>query len=177
MSDSQDTQTNLTAPPTARRACGGHPLGPLVRRVSHPKSLRTRLLAALILVGCLTLLALGVWLRPDRSGLGTHQQLGLPPCALVQFAGIPCPTCGMTTAFAYTVRGQWVSGFLAQPFAFMLGIATILCVPLSAQALLTGRTWQVNWYRLSPNRTMVVVIVFFVLAWGFKIIRHLALNG
>ena len=145
--------------------------------MSHPSALRVRLLALLALISCIAALMLAAWLIPDRRGVGTHRQLGLPPCGLVQFAGIPCPTCGMTTAFAHTVRGRWISGLLAQPFAFVLAVGTFLCIPLSAQVLISAKTWRVNWYRISLNRTMFAIIAFFVLSWGFKIVRHLALNG
>ena len=35
--------------------------------------------------------------------MGTHQQLGLPPCNFVTLTGYPCPACGMTTSFALLV--------------------------------------------------------------------------
>ena len=143
----------------------------------HPRPLQVRLLASVVLIGCIAALMLAVWLKPDVRGVGTHQQLGLPACSLVRFAGIPCPTCGMTTAFAYTIRGRWIAGLLAQPFAFVLALGIFLCIPLSAQALISAKTWRVNWYRVSPNRTMFVIIAFFLLSWGFKIIRHLAFSG
>ncbi len=130
-----------------------------------------------MLAGCVVLLGLASWLRPDEQGVGTHQQLGLPPCSLVQYGGIPCPTCGMTTAFASTVRGHWLAAVLTQPLGFALALVSILCVPLSLAVLITGKVWRINWYRISPNRVAFGILVFFGLAWGFKIIRHLALNG
>ena len=63
------------------------------------------------------------------------------------------------------------------PFGFALALVGILCVPLSLAVLISGKVWRINWYRISPNRVVVGVLAFFVLAWGFKIIRHLALNG
>ena len=42
-------------------------------------------------------------LEPDPRGFGTHTQLGLAPCAFARITGRPCPTCGMTTAFAWFV--------------------------------------------------------------------------
>ena len=83
----------------------------------------------------------------------------------------------MTTAFACTVRGRWPAAVLAQPFGFVAALGSILCVPLSLAVLISGKVWRINWYRISPNRVAVGVLVFFALAWGFKIIRHLALNG
>ncbi len=130
-----------------------------------------------MLAGCTVLVGLATWLRPDERGMGTHEQLGLAPCSLVQYGGIPCPTCGMTTAFANTVKGRWLAAVMAQPFGFAAALVSILCVPLSLAVLISGKVWRINWYRISPNRVVVGILAFFVLAWGFKIIRHLALSG
>ena len=45
-------------------------------------------------------------LDPNPSGLGTHRQLGLPPCTALVLWDIRCPMCGMTTAWAHLVRGR-----------------------------------------------------------------------
>lgn len=174
MADPRETPTIPPSPPYARPASGEHPLGPLLRRMPHPRPWSARLVAAAVLAGCVAVLGLALWMQPDRHGVGTHRQLGLPPCSLVQVAGIPCPTCGMTTAFAHLVRGRAASAFLTQPFAFLLAVAVVLCVPLSLQVLWTAKTWRINWYRLSPNRVASAILVLFLLSWGYKVLHHLA---
>lgn len=54
----------------------------------------------------LSLLATAASLRPDPRGQGTHEQLGLPPCTFRVLFGKRCPSCGMTTAWAYFMQGQ-----------------------------------------------------------------------
>src|SRR5947209_2100708 len=49
--------------------------------------------AGTVLIG---LLATAACLTPSPRGMGTHQQLGLPPCTVVQWFGVRCPSCGMT---------------------------------------------------------------------------------
>src|SRR5262245_31491696 len=56
--------------------------------------------------GVIAVLALARWLEPSPLGYGTHRQLGLLPCSFRRITGYPCPSCGMTTAFAWFVRGQ-----------------------------------------------------------------------
>lgn len=146
-----------------------HPLGRLVYRVRSRKPAVARTIAALILAACIALLAAAVWIQPDTRGLGSHQQFGMPPCASIVLFGIPCPTCGMTTAFAHTVRGELGSAFFVQPAGFMLALATIAAATLSLAALLTGKVWHVNWYRVPPTRVTIAVLLVVLGGWIFKI--------
>lgn len=72
-------------------------------------------------VACLVLLVIPAvfataWvLVPDPSGMGTHQQLGFPPCAFLKATGLVCPQCGLTTSFALLVRGRLEEAFRANP--------------------------------------------------------------
>src|SRR3954447_16098360 len=59
----------------------------------------TRLVLAGVAVCLGTVLGVACWLRPDPRGMGTHQQLGLPPCTFYLYTDVPCPSCGMTTSF------------------------------------------------------------------------------
>jgi hypothetical protein len=54
-------------------------------------------------------------LVPDPSGLGTHRQLGLPPCGFLAWTGLRCPSCGMTTAMAWMTRGRIDRALEANP--------------------------------------------------------------
>ena len=53
------------------------------------------------------LLVIAAWLQPESSGMGTHRQLGLPPCTFLVLFGIPCPSCGMTTSWSHFMRGEF----------------------------------------------------------------------
>ncbi len=52
------------------------------------------------------LFAIAARLTPNPSGLGTHQQLGLPPCSFQFYLSLPCPTCGFTTTWALIMHGR-----------------------------------------------------------------------
>lgn len=74
-----------------------------------------------------TVLGVAFWLSPNEEGSGTHTQLGLPPCGYLVATGRPCLTCGMTTAFAFAVRGRVFRALDANPsglvlFALLLGV-------------------------------------------------------
>jgi len=101
----------------------------------------------------LALLATAAWLTPSPRGLGTHQQLGLPPCTIVAWFGIRCPSCGMTTAWAHLLRGQVVSALRANAGGAMLALAAAVCGPWLLGSGLRGR-WLV-----SPPREMLTLAV------------------
>lgn len=74
-------------------------------------------------------------LTPDPRGLGTHQQLGLPPCSMRLLFGIPCPSCGMTTSWSYFSRGDFqlsvftnFAGFLLACLAILMGVLAIASI-------------------------------------------------
>ena len=105
------------------------------------------------------MLALSTWLEPDPRGFGTHQQFGTGPCGMLIQTGLPCPTCGMTTAFAHTVRGQWGRAFWVQPAGFVLALATMICVGGAGWVLVRGRWPVVNLFWVTPFRLFLALLV------------------
>jgi hypothetical protein len=87
----------------------------------------------------LALLAVASQLEPNLSGLGTHQQLGLPPCSFRLIFGARCPACGMTTSWAYFARGHWADSMAVNLGGFLLALASLLGAGLLARAAWTGR--------------------------------------
>ena len=132
-----------------------------------------RLWAGLLLLGSAGVLALGAYLRPDPRGFGTHTQLGTGPCGMLIMTGYPCPTCGMTTAFAHTVRGQWLRAFWAQPAGFVLAVGTIVATGVAAWTLVRGRWPRVQIPALSPYRLFAGLLVLLLGSWVFKIVAGL----
>ena len=78
--------------------------------------------AAVLLAG---VLGLARALVPDPRGYGTHTQLGLRPCAFATLSGRLCPTCGMTTAYAWFVRGRIDRSWRANPAGCLLAVLSI----------------------------------------------------
>lgn len=116
-------------------------------------------------------LALGMMLTPDPRGLGTHEALGLPPCAFRYVTGLPCPGCGMTTAVTHAAHGHFIRSFLTQPAGFVLGVALWCTVPIMVYA---------GWRRLpvaavvprAPRHPWgwgVVAIPLLLVAWAYKL--------
>ncbi|MDZ4755226.1 MAG: DUF2752 domain-containing protein [Phycisphaerae bacterium] len=137
--------------------------------VSGRRNPGRRSAALIVFVGAIALLAMAAWLSPDRSGLGTHHQLGLPPCNWVTAAGVPCPTCGMTTAFAAAADGDLLASLRAQPFGCVLAIATAAAAVVAAFVAATGGGLGGHLLRLVTPRVGWFILVFALAAWLYKI--------
>lgn len=152
-----------------RQDDGPHPLGPLVE-LSPDRSGLTRLIAVGVFVGSMTILGVAWWLHANPKGVGTHRQLGLRPCGFLVTTGLPCPTCGMTTAFANAARGHLLQAVWAQPMGAMLAILTAVLACVAVVVMITGRRLEINWYRINPMRVLVAGIVLFLGSWVFKLV-------
>ena len=131
--------------------------------------LRGRLLAVLLAGMALTVLLVAAHLVPDGRGYGTHEGLGMAPCGFYQQYGIPCAGCGMTTSFAYAVRGRLIAAFIAQPFGLILCLGTAAAFWSAIYVAATGRPAYLL-LRFVPGRVHAVLWPSLTLAaWAWKI--------
>jgi hypothetical protein len=129
-------------------------------------------LALGVSAGCFALLVIASRLRPDGRGVGTHEQLGLAPCSSVALFGVPCPTCGFTTSFAYFVRGNWLMSLYNQPAGFLTAVLALAVAWAGLYVAVTGtRPYRLVTGRVRPSHVMVGAMVL-VLAWAWKIVLH-----
>jgi hypothetical protein len=99
---------------------------------------------ALLLLGVLVMVAVGLYLTPDPAGHGTHQQLGLPPCTIYYLTGRPCPSCGLTTSVSAILHGQFGLAWRANPMGFLIVAAAGAVALNSLFALLWGRSVRIE---------------------------------
>ena len=116
-----------------------------------------------------TALAIARLLTPAPGGMGTHQQLVLPPCTFRVLTGHGCPGCGLTTAFAQLARGELHLAWQANPMGVLFYAMTVISVPV----FLFG-FWQPQ--RLSTVLHSTQVLGFLVLlllgmlgAWAVRL--------
>ncbi|MGA0173329.1 MAG: DUF2752 domain-containing protein [Phycisphaerales bacterium] len=134
-----------------------------------PLAVGERLVAAGIAAAAVSPLAVAAWLEPSASGVGTHQQLGLPACGWIAGMGIPCPSCGMTTAFAFAARGSVLEAFATQPAGALLALmAAIVAVIATWTACSGSRSWELLWSAMGRRFWWGLVAVA-ALAWVYKI--------
>lgn len=111
-----------------------------------------------------TVLGLAIALEPATQGHGTHEQLGLPPCQHLVRTGEPCMSCGMTTAFAFTVRGRFLPAIEANAMGLVLCLLTVLGFAWSARCLVRARDPLAWLYGTSWGRWVPIALVALILA-------------
>lgn len=116
-----------------------------------------------------SVLGVARWLEPDPRGYGTHTQLGLAPCLFAQVTGYRCPSCGMTTAFAWFVRGGFERSWRANPAGCALAPVCAGLIPW----LLAGAAWgrPVGCRSLEPPLLALVVLMVMLslLTWSLRL--------
>ncbi|WP_145173445.1 DUF2752 domain-containing protein [Rubripirellula lacrimiformis] len=115
------------------------PIDPATNRFRARSDWFLRALMGLTAILPIGLLGVAGSLRPNSAGLGTHQQLGLPPCSMRVIFGIRCPACGMTTSWSYFTRGQWPASAEANIAGFLLALIAVAFSPIAIRAAITGR--------------------------------------
>ena len=148
--------------PTISPVAGPRPASPRV-----PVS--ERVLAALASAACLALLILSARLDPEPAGHGTHTQLGLPACGWVIGFGRPCPTCGMTTAFAHAAHGRLWSSLVAQPAGAFLALLTACGVWIGAYIAATGSRVGRLCARMLAPRWLWAFAGLAAASWAYKL--------
>ncbi len=129
----------------------------------------SRWVSALLLAASSALLAVGVQLDADRSGYGTHVQLGLPPCGFLASCGVPCATCGMTTAFTHAVHGSLLAALVVQPTGALFALLVAIVAIVSGYALICGVCLAPLGHWLWRPRSALLLGAIVVGSWAYKI--------
>ena len=166
MPDPAATAPRLAGPSADWAAAGRSPVAAAMA------SRDVRITSGILAAACLALLSVAWWLDPSSEGLGTHTQLGLSECGWITSADMPCPTCGMTTAFSHAADGDLAASFIAQPFGMILAVATGIVVVVGGFTAATGSTLAPFLAGMVGPRVGWLALVLLLLAWGWKIVDH-----
>src|SRR5207245_5612921 len=113
-------------------------------------------------------LGLAKTLEPDPRGFGTHVQLGLRPCAFVSLTGRLCPTCGMTTAFAWFMRGRIDRSWQANPAGCLFAL---LSIPLMGWFVASAVRDEPVGSRSLTGPLMGLLVAGLILSLAFWLVR------
>jgi hypothetical protein len=115
-----------------------------------------------IALGLVAVFVIAILLNPYQGGetwrMGTHTQLGLPPCTFKTLTGLPCPSCGMTTSFALLVRGDVRHSMQANWVGTLLAVLWMAIIPWSILSAALGRPL----FMISIERTLTKLVIGFV---------------
>lgn len=120
----------------------------------------------------------GLWLYPyDADGnalrLGTHQQLGLPPCTFKEMVGVPCPSCGMTSSFSLLLHGDVLNSLKANFAGTALVTFGLFFVPWALASAFLRRFVFIRALEIVVFRLAVIFLVVLFGRWGVVVILDL----
>lgn len=129
-----------------------------------------RWFCAFLLVATVGMIGGAFVLTPHPVGLEAHLRV-LSPCLFRVFTGLPCPFCGMTTAFTYMARGDVGAAFRSHVLGPAAYVAAWVLLLAALRGLVRGR-------RPLPELAMSgrfyrAVIAVVVIAWAVNIARAL----
>ncbi len=119
------------------------------------------------------ILTLAYYVKPEAQGFGSHKQLSLPECGWITQKNMPCPTCGMTTAYSLTVRGRLIRALITQPAGCLLALTHLALTFLLSIVAIYGKYPQsfVIWANYHALRLLFVAVIIVVAGWGWTILR------
>lgn len=121
---------------------------------------------SVLLVALVVVALAGV--TPDARGYNTHTQLGMAPCGWPTAYGMPCPTCGCTTAACMVVHGHWLDAVVTQPFGAVLALLGIALALHAGYCLLQRRSFVDLFVRLPIWWVVVWLLGLALVAWAYK---------
>ncbi len=131
-----------------------------------------RLLLVGAAIATVAVFAVASLLEPEPREVGTHEQLGLAPCSFRLLTGLPCLSCGMTTSFAYFVRGDFGRALRCHTGATLLAAAL---VPTPPACLLLAAMGRRSWLRRLSRVGLAIIMVVAGLSlaeWAVRVCLH-----
>ncbi|MEO1511371.1 MAG: DUF2752 domain-containing protein [Planctomycetota bacterium] len=122
----------------------------------------------MIAVGCLALLIVSAGLSPSDAGHGTHTRLGLPACGWAVAFDAPCPTCGMTTAFAHAATADGWASLSAQPAGAAMAVLTAAGLFGGLHGALGGARVEGVFAWMVTKPALVTASAVVLVAWAWK---------
>ncbi len=129
---------------------------------------KDRVAAGVVAAAAITVTCLLASVSPDPRGIGTHERLGMTECGWPLHYGIPCPTCGCTTAACLVVHGRPFAAFATQPFGAAVAIVGLLIGAHALLCLVRARSFADLLVRLPLRRLLLVALAGLLLGWWYK---------
>jgi hypothetical protein len=144
------------------------------KALARGRSLEHWVLLAGALAGFLILVLLGLFVTPDPRGYGTHTHLGLPQCMTIEWWGIPCPGCGVTTSMCLAAHGRLLEALHNQPLGLACALGLVFAPFWALVQHRAGRDLYVEAGRLMLRPWLIGggVLVAGSWIWKLGLVRH-----
>ncbi len=143
------------------------PSPPAAAPPARQVAIRDRVAGVLLAAGALTPLLIAAGLNANPQGHGTHLQLGMAPCGFLVASGLPCGTCGMTTAFTHAADGNLLAAAAVQPAGALLALLCAVAALIGTYTAFTGMALTRLLGQLARGRVVLIAIAVFLAAWGY----------
>jgi hypothetical protein len=125
-----------------------------------------------VVIGLVLVFVVAARINPYRSDgtaqqMATHLQLGLPECNFVTVTGMPCPSCGLTTSFALTIRADAANAARANWVGMLLACLCLAVIPWGVASALVGRALFVRSLERTILGVISVLFVLLLLRWAW----------
>jgi hypothetical protein len=133
-------------------------------------ALWVRATLAAMALGLMGLFALALWLKPyDSDGrplrMETHRQLGLPECTFYRMTRLPCPSCGMTTSFAFWVRADLWNSLRANAVGTLMAAFFLALIPWNLASAARGRLIGVRSWERTLTGLVAAFLILLLVRW------------
>jgi hypothetical protein len=95
--------------------------------------------------------------------------LGLPPCGFLEWSGLPCPACGLTTSFAHLARAHFGEALAANPMGLPLFAVTAALLPFSVYQARQGTNLLQALERARADRAALLVVLALLVTWAARL--------
>ena len=127
-------------------------------------------LVLLVPLAGLALIALFAFVvEPDARGFGTHEKLGLPSCKMMDWFGVPCPGCGVTTSVALASRGRLLDSIRNQPFGVVVVLGIFVATVWAIRGHVRGRNLYADLMAMPMKPWGIALGTALALAWIYKL--------
>ncbi len=132
---------------------------------------------ALLAIGLIVVFALAWWLDPyDADGtarrIGTHQQLGMPPCTFLLLTKTPCPSCGLTTSMSLLVHGDIGNSLRANFVGTLSAVFGLVMIPWSLASAIKARLLGIRSCERAMTWFVAAFVILLMVRWIVVVVSH-----
>lgn len=119
------------------------------------------------------ILFLAIWMEPAPPGQRINPDLPIAECSFKNTTGVPCPSCGYTTASVHMAHGQFLLAISYQPMGAVMFILIFGVFVTSLFWMISGRPSLRTVADTIYLPYLFPLLVFYILAWIYHIYRDL----